>query len=230
MSSRSSSLSLLSLLPDTSLREHLLLNSRVYDTYALMAAEVRAVVMARTTWSGQGCCLSRVREEGCEGLLASKRQPRKARKAKEKAQNTRMVTPSRKMHAITVARLVTLHVNVRRKKASNASSSGGGGVHCLTYTDDQSNWIMMLAEVGQNQEQSNNMEFLVKFWNVGWPFKTKSVSSRGGTILTATGAPVTRYAGCVSSIGGRAWCGNQCEGDVRIASCSPSNPECESSC
>ena len=27
-------------LPDTSLREHLLLNSRVYDTYALMAAEV----------------------------------------------------------------------------------------------------------------------------------------------------------------------------------------------
>ena len=39
-------------LPDSSLREHLLLNSRVYDTYALMAAEVRAVVMARTTWSG----------------------------------------------------------------------------------------------------------------------------------------------------------------------------------
>ena len=39
-------------LPDTSLREHLLLNSRVYDTYALMTAEVRAVVMARTTWSG----------------------------------------------------------------------------------------------------------------------------------------------------------------------------------
>ena len=39
-------------LPDTSLREHLLLNSRVCGTYALMAAEVRAVVMARTTWSG----------------------------------------------------------------------------------------------------------------------------------------------------------------------------------
>ena len=39
-------------LPETSLRERLLLTSRVYDTYALMAAEVRAVVMARTTWSG----------------------------------------------------------------------------------------------------------------------------------------------------------------------------------
>ena len=39
-------------LPDASLREHLLLNSRVHDTYALMAAEVRTVAMARTTWSG----------------------------------------------------------------------------------------------------------------------------------------------------------------------------------
>ena len=37
-------------MPDAPLREHMLLNSRVYDTYALMAAEVRAV--ARTTWSG----------------------------------------------------------------------------------------------------------------------------------------------------------------------------------
>ena len=41
---------------------------------------------------------------------------RKARKAKGKAQNPRMVTPSRKVLAITVARSVTLHVNVRRNK------------------------------------------------------------------------------------------------------------------
>ena len=45
------------------------------------------------------------------------------------------------------------------KEARNASSSGGGGVHCMTYTGDQSHWIMMLAEVGQYQEQSNNIEF-----------------------------------------------------------------------
>ena len=65
----------------------------------------------------------------------------------------------------------------------NASSSGGGGVHCLTYTDDQSHWIMVLAEVGQNQEQSNNIEFLVDSGAAchAWPFKTKSGSSRGGT-------------------------------------------------
>ena len=47
----------------------------------------------------------------------------------------------------------------KKKEASNASSSGRGGVHCLTCTGDQSHWIIMLAEVGQNQEQSNNIEF-----------------------------------------------------------------------
>ena len=119
---------------------------------------------------------------------------RKARQAKEKAQNRRMVTPVRKVLAITVARSVTLHVNVRRKKkeASNASSSGGGGVHCWTYTDDQSHCIMMLAEVGQNQEQSNKIEFFLDSGAAchARPFKTKSGSSREGTFLTATGAPV----------------------------------------
>ena len=66
-----------------------------------------------------------------------------------------------------------------KKEASNASSSGGGGVHCLTYTDDQSHWIMMLAEVGQNQEQSNNIEFLVDSGAAchAWPCTTKPGST-----------------------------------------------------
>ena len=34
-------------LPDASLREHLLLSSRAYDKYDLMAAETRTVAMAR---------------------------------------------------------------------------------------------------------------------------------------------------------------------------------------
>ena len=61
----------------------------------------------------------------------------------------------------------------------------------LTYRDDQSQWIMMLAEVGQNQEQTDNIEFLVNSGAAchAWQFKTKSGSSRGGTFLTATGAP-----------------------------------------
>ena len=68
-----------------------------------MAAEVRAVAMARTTWSGPT-------------PMGKERKARKARKAKGKAQNPRMATPSTKVLAITVARSVTLHSNVRRRK------------------------------------------------------------------------------------------------------------------
>ena len=65
-------------------------------------------------------------------------------------------------------------------------------MHCLTYTDDQFQWIMMLAEVGQIREQSNNIEFLVDSGAAchAWPCKAKPGSSQGGTFLTATGAPV----------------------------------------
>ena len=121
-------------LPDASLREHLLLNSRVYDTYALMSAEVRAVATAKTTWSGPTPVdLSILAKEavchvcGQKGHFAKDcwhhraatkgvGKERKARKAKGKAQNPRMVTPSRKVLAMTVARTVTLHANVRRRK------------------------------------------------------------------------------------------------------------------
>ena len=51
----------------------------------------------------------------------------------------------------------------KEKESSNASSSDGGGVHCLTYTDDQSHWIMMLVGIGHSREQSNNIELLVDF-------------------------------------------------------------------
>ena len=121
-----------------------------------------------------------------------------------------------------------------KKEASNASSSGGGGVHCLTYTDDQSHWIMMLAEVGQNQEQSNNIEFFGGFWScmpcVAVQNKTWFNPWRDIFDCHRSASCNTGYAGCVISIVGRAWCGNQCESHVRIASCPPSNPECESSC
>ena len=78
---------------------------------------------------------------------------------------------------------------LKKKESSNASSSG---VQCLTYTKEQSHWIMMLADVGQSQEQSNNIEFLVDSGAAchAWPCKTKPSSFRGGTFLTATGAPV----------------------------------------
>ena len=37
-------------LPDASVREHLLMNSRAHDKWILMAAEIQTVAMARTTW------------------------------------------------------------------------------------------------------------------------------------------------------------------------------------
>ena len=52
----------------------------------------------------------------------------------------------------------------KKKEASNATSSGGGGVHCLTYTDDQSHWIMILAEVGQNRNSRTTSSLL---WVLG---------------------------------------------------------------
>ena len=82
-------------LPDASLREHLLFNSRAYDTYIMMAAEYE-----QWTWrehadgsecTREGCCLSCVLEErsSCPKLLAPQKnqgvaKERKARKVKER--------------------------------------------------------------------------------------------------------------------------------------------------
>ena len=80
----------------------------------------------------------------------------------------------------------------KKKESNNASSSGGGNVHCLRYTVDQSQWVMMLAQVGGVVEQSDNIEFWVESGAArhARPCRTKPGSSQGGKFLTATGAPV----------------------------------------
>ena len=65
-------------------------------------------------------------------------------------------------------------------------------MYCLTYTDDQSQWTMMIAEVGHIREQLSNIKWLVDSGAacLAWPCKVKPGSSQGGTFLTATGAPI----------------------------------------
>ena len=131
-----------------------------------------------------------MREEGSlrEGLLASERQQRKwekerkARKAKGKDTKPKDGDAKQKGACHNCGEVGRFARECPKKEASNASSRGGSGVHCLTYTDGQSHWIMMLAEVGHNQEQSNNIGFLVDSGAASHacPCKTKSGSSREG--------------------------------------------------
>ena len=105
----------------------LLFNWRVYDTCALMAAVVRTVAMAKTTWSSPTpvdlsilskdavchVCGKGHFAKDCWHQSGGVGKERKARKAKGKAQNPRVVTPRRKVFAINVASSVA---NLQRRR------------------------------------------------------------------------------------------------------------------
>ena len=196
-------------LPDASLREHLLLNSQSYSTYTLMAAEIRTVVMARTTWSGPTPMDVSVLAKDAICHVCSKRghfakdcwyqsnkgggKGKKGKKGKGKGNKHKDGDNKKKGTCHNCHEVGHFARDCPKKKEqNNPSSSGGGNMHCLTHTDEQLNWIMMLAEVGQTWEQSSNVEFLVDSGAAchAWPCKVKPGTSQGGTFLTATGAPV----------------------------------------
>ena len=80
----------------------------------------------------------------------------------------------------------------KKKESINSNSSGGLDLHCLKYSDDQSQWIMMLAEFDHDCESSGDVEFLVDSGAAcrAWPYKVKPGSSQAGTFLAATGTPI----------------------------------------
>ena len=141
----------------------------------------------------EGCCLSRAREEGhfakdCwyqtnkasgKGKKGKKGKKGQGKGTKPKDGDTKKKGACHKCNEVGhFARECP-----KKKESNNASSSGGGDVHCVTYTDVQSQWIMMLAEVGKIREQSNNIEFLVDCGAAchAWPCKATLGSSQGGT-------------------------------------------------
>ena len=128
-------------LPDASLREHLLLNSRVCDTYALMAAEIRTVAVARTTWSGPTPMdLSTLAKDAKDCWCQTNKESGKGKKGqKVQGKGTkRKDGDAKKKGACRDCGEVGHFADERpKKKESNKASSGGGGdVHCSMYTDD----------------------------------------------------------------------------------------------
>ena len=117
-------------LPDASLQEHLLLNSRAYDTYILMAAEIRTVAMARTTWSGPTPMVLSILGKDAVCHVCSKKGhfakdcwyqtnkgSEKGKKGKKGTKKPRVVTLGRKVLATIAMRLVILRKGVRRRKS-----------------------------------------------------------------------------------------------------------------
>ena len=206
-------------LPDASLREHLLLSSKAYDKYDLMAAEIRTVAMARTTWSGptpmdlsilakDAVCHVRGKKghfardcwyQANKGSGKGKK-GKKGKKGQGTGTNPKEADNKKKEACHNCDEVGHFARNCPKKKElNNASSSGGGDMHCLTYTDDQSQWIMTLAQVGPVVERSNDIGFLMGSGVAcdAWPCKTTAGSSYGETILTAT-----RCTSCISGYAG----------------------------
>ena len=124
------------------------------------------------------------------------RRARKTRKDSGKAQERRTLTTRREEPTTIATWLVIFALNCPRRKkreSHTASYSGGGGLHCLTHTADQFQWITMLEKVGPVVAQSNITELLMDSgaashvrpcrMTVGYSYKK--------VFLKATGAQVT---------------------------------------
>ena len=84
------------------------------------------------------------------------RKVRRARKTRKDSEPKTLTT--RREELATIAKWLVI---LRRTEPHNARYGGGGDLHCLTYTDDQFQWITMREKVGPVVEQSNITELLL---------------------------------------------------------------------
>ena len=184
----------------------MLLNSQWYDKDSLMTAEIRSVAMARTTWSGPvptdrsvlvkdaAVCSKKGHFARDNWYQTGKgvgngKKGEKGKKLREGQQIQRWRHKKRgPCHNCNEVGHFARDCP-KKKESNNSNSSGGRDLHCLTCTDVQSQWIVMLAEIDHDGESSGDVESLVDPGAAchAWPCKVKPGSLQAGTFLTATG-------------------------------------------
>ena len=119
-------------------------NPRTHDEWGLMVAEIQAAAVcqvcsereqsAKDYWyqANQGS------EKGNKGKKDKKDQ-RKSTRTKD-ADNKKRGTDN---NCNVVGHVALNSPRTKKREPHNASYSGGGDLHCLTYTDDQFQWITM---------------------------------------------------------------------------------------
>ena len=139
-------------------------NPTTHDEFDLMAAETQAAAVCQVC-GGSGQSAKDYWYQANKGSEKGKK-GKKDKKGQRKSTRTKD-TDNKKKGACYNCKVVGHFASncTRRKKREphNASYGGGGDLHCLTYTDDQFQWITMREKVGPVVEQSNITELLMDY-------------------------------------------------------------------